>query len=339
MQSYEHGGDIYRNNVRVDFSVNTNPLGMPKAVSAALRENLDVCEKYPDPHCEKLRQAIARFEAVPESSIACGAGAADLIYRLVFVQKPKKVLVCAPTFSEYERAVLIYGGQIVYHTLREEDGFALTERILDDMTADIDMVFLCNPNNPTGRLADTGILKSVADKCSKSGVTFVLDECFLPFTRGESLKYLPHVVVLKAFTKIYSMAGLRLGYMLCGDSDVINAVRDHTQTWGVSSLAQIAGIAALEDCSGWIEQTLNLVETEREYITSRLRGLGLEVYDSDANFILFRAEKPVYEPLLKRGILVRDCANFKGLGEDCIRIAVKRREENDELIEEIGRII
>ncbi|MCL2402573.1 MAG: aminotransferase class I/II-fold pyridoxal phosphate-dependent enzyme [Oscillospiraceae bacterium] len=339
MQSYEHGGDIYRNHVRVDFSVNTNPLGMPAAVLAALRENLDACEKYPDPHCEKLRQAIARFEGVPEPHIVCGAGAADLIYRLVFAQQPKKVLVCAPTFSEYERAVWISGGQVVYHALREADGFALTERILDDMTADIDMVFLCNPNNPTGKLADTGVLKSVADKCLKNGATCVLDECFLPFTHGESLKNLPHVVILKAFTKIYSMAGLRLGYMLCGDSDVINAVRDRTQTWGVSSLAQIAGIAVLEDCSGWIEQTLKLVETEREYLTTQLRGMGLKVYDSDASFILFRAEKSLYAPLLKRGFLVRSCANFNELGEDYTRIAVKLREENAALITEIGRIV
>ena len=339
LQSYEHGGDIYRNQVRLDFSVNTNPLGMPENVLSALRENLGVCENYPDPRCESLCRAVARAEGVPESGVVCGAGAADIIYRLVFSAKPKKALVCAPTFSEYERAVLISGGQVKYHSLREEEGFALTERIVEDITADMDMVFLCNPNNPTGKLTDTELLRTVAEACLNRGAALVLDECFLPFTRGESLKSLPQVAVLKAFTKFYSMAGLRLGYLLCGDTRIINSVRDHAQLWSVSAPAQIAGIAALET-RGWAERTLELVETERVRLTARLRETGLRVFGSDANFLLLKSEgKPLYEPLLKRGILVRGCANFMGLNEDYIRIAVKKREQNEELIEEIGNII
>jgi threonine-phosphate decarboxylase len=338
MRSYEHGGDIYRNSVRLDFSVSLNPLGMPAGVLQALRENLDVCRNYPDPFCEQLRLAIARHEGVPYGHIVCGAGAADIIHRLVFAQKPKKALVCAPAFSEYERAVLLSGGQVMYHDMSEDDEFCLTERVLDDISPDVGMVFLCSPNNPTGRLIDAELLAAVSDSCQVYGAALVVDECFLPFTSAESLKSLPHVLVLKAFTKIFSMAGLRLGYMLNGDSAIISSVRDYAQAWSVSSLAQIAGVAALEDCPGWMKRTIETVKTEREYLTMRLRGLELKVYDSDANFILIHSEKPLYEPLLKQGILVRNCANFKGLGENYIRIAVKLRDENDELIEKIGRI-
>ena len=337
-QIYEHGGDIYRNDVRLDFSVNTNPLGMPDGAYTALRENLGVCEKYPDPHCEALRRQIAQFEGIAQKDILCGNGAADLIYRIVFSIKPKKALVCAPTFSEYERAVVISGGRVEYHDLREEDGFVLTERIIDDITDGIEIVFLCNPNNPTGKLADAGLLKAAAEKCSMQNTLLVLDECFLPFTCGESLKDFPNIVVLKAFTKIYSMAGLRLGYLLCGDSGIIASVREHAQGWSVSAPAQIAGIAALKE-HDWIARTLELINTERDYLTSRLREIGLCVFDSDANFILLRSEKPLYEPMLKRGILVRSCANFRGLGENYTRIAVKLREENEAFIEEIESTI
>ena len=339
MRPYEHGGDIYRNRVRLDFSVNTNPLGIPESVIKALGERLGACANYPDPHCEALCCAIARFEGVPQSHIICGNGAADLIYRLVFSQKPKQALVCAPTFSEYERAVLISGGVVKYHTLREVEGFALTRRILDEISIGTDMVFVCNPNNPTGKLADGALLQAIAERCLACGATLVVDECFLPFTSGKSLKTLPQVVVLKAFTKLYAMAGLRLGYLLCGNADITNAVWDHAQTWSVSALAQIAGVAALEQSGDWVKQTLDVIQTERESLCAQLRALGLRVWESDANFILLRSERPLYGPLLKRGILVRCCANFKGLGENDIRIAVKLRAENQALVATIKQAL
>jgi len=153
MERFEHGGDIYGNpGVRLDFSVNTNPLGMPDAVRQALVSRVDEYARYPDPQCRTLRAAIALHENVPEDWVLCGNGAADLIYRLCYAVGPRRALVCAPTFSEYERALEQIGCRAAHHNLTAEEQFALTSDIEERLVPGIDALFLCHPNNPTGGL-------------------------------------------------------------------------------------------------------------------------------------------------------------------------------------------
>ncbi|MDR2899852.1 MAG: aminotransferase class I/II-fold pyridoxal phosphate-dependent enzyme, partial [Clostridiales bacterium] len=155
MGPFDHGGDIYTNpNVSMDFSVNTNPLGMPDEVTDALITRVCEFERYPDTKCAELISKISRHENIPVAQILCGNGAADLIYRLCTATLPKTALLCAPTFSEYERALRSVGCEISYHELKEEDGFDVTDDITKKFNAGLDILFLCNPNNPTGRLID-----------------------------------------------------------------------------------------------------------------------------------------------------------------------------------------
>jgi threonine-phosphate decarboxylase len=343
LQRYEHGGDIYSHeNVRLDYSVNLNPLGMPPGVREAIISRVGEYETYPDVKCRALRKAIAARDGVPEEYVLCGNGAADLIHRLCLALRPKRVLTLAPSFSEYERSARLYGSEIAYHRLSEAESFALTERVLDDITPETGLLFLCNPNNPTGRLIDANLMGKIARRCSETGTLLLLDECFLPFTDGASLlpltERMPNLVLLRAFTKLYSMAGLRLGYIVCSGRELLKAVGEHAQCWSVSAVAQTAGLAALR-CDGWEEKTRTLVSEEREYLSHALRALGLTVYPSDCNYLLFRSELPLYEPLLQKGVLIRRCENFEGLDVRFFRVGVKLRPQNEALVRAISEVL
>ncbi|MEG1893590.1 MAG: threonine-phosphate decarboxylase [Clostridia bacterium] len=341
MLRYEHGGDVYSTaGIRLDFSINLNPLGMPDEIKAAIIQNINSYCAYPDPLCRTLCAAIAHKNNIKAEHVLCGNGAADLIFRLCLALRPNNVLLCTPTFSEYEKAALLSGAKTIYHTLREQDGFGLTDRILDALTPDIDMLFLCNPNNPTGALAPRGLIEDIAMRCNKNGTLLVLDECFIDFTDENSylpliIEY-PNLVILRAFTKLYSMAGLRLGYMLCSNITLLAATAGAAQTWSVSSAAQTAGLAALS-LDGWEERTKRLVRAERSFLMDGLSALGLTVFPSNANFMLLKSDISLYEPLLAHGILIRRCENFAGLDTHFFRIGIKTREKNIELLSMIAK--
>jgi len=304
MRQFEHGGDIYRNKVKIDLSKNINPLGMPENVKAVLIEGINTFSDYPDPRCILLRERIAGREKVSVDKIVCGNGATELIYAICRVSKPKRGRIFPPTFSEYAAAMRISGCELT------DDG--------------ADIVFICTPNNPTGKLTPVSDLKALARQCE----LLVIDECFIDFTDGESFvpeldKY-PNVIVLKAFTKIYAMAGLRLGYIVSANLKLLADVREQIPCWSVSVPSQIAGVAALDNAD-WIERTREYVKQERAYLTSAMRGL-VDVTESEANFIFFQTEKPIYEYMLARGILIRqwDSTHY--------RVAVSTHENNEAFV-------
>ncbi len=338
MERYAHGGDIYRGSpVELDFSVNLNPYGMPEAVKGAVREGLDAFATYPDPECTALRAALSERHAVPAAQILCGNGADDLIYRLCFAARPKRALVCAPSFSEYEKAVLASGGEVSYHLLREQEDFELTDRILDEL-AGIDLIFLCSPNNPTGKLIDPALIARIV----ATGVRLLLDECFLAFTRGSSatglLERYKNLVILGAFTKTYAMAGLRLGYAMTADTPLIAEMKRIAPCWSVSGPAQAAGLRATE-CTGVREKLLRLLEAERPRVKRALEAFGFRVWRSDCGFLLFTAPADLGQKLRARGIAIRDCSNYPGLGVGFWRIGLKLPEQNDRLLRTIEEVI
>ena len=188
MLRYEHGGDVYGTaDAALDFSVNVNPLGMPDGVKHALISHAAEYARYPDPKCRVLCAALADRHGLMPEQVLCGNGAADLIFRIAACFRPKRALVPAPAFSEYERAVTAFGGIMQEHLLSEANGFALTEEFLKDITPETGLVFLCTPNNPTGRLIDPDLIRNIADACRKNGAILVLDECFIGFTEGKSM--------------------------------------------------------------------------------------------------------------------------------------------------------
>ena len=347
MERYSHGGDIYRNpNIRYDFSVNTNPLGMPAAVQKALAESIPRFGQYPDPRCQELTGCLADFEGIPAPHILVTNGAADLIFRLCLAVKPKKALLAAPSFSEYEKALRDAGSEVVYHPLREETGFVLQEDYLSRLTPEVEMLFLCNPNNPSGRLIAPELLKRILDVCKKQSILAVVDECFMDFTEEPAAytakPFLPdyeNLVVIKAFTKTFAMAGLRLGYGLFGSRALMEKVQAFGQSWSVSFPAQVAGSAALESCQEYLRQTTGMISQERAFLDAELSKCGFKVYPSQANFILFQGQAGLDKLLLGKGILIRSCGNFIGLIESYFRIAVRTREENLALLGAVKEVL
>lgn len=335
-----HGGDLYTVPVRIDFSANINPYGTPEHIKKAVRDCADEIHQYPDTYCRELIASIAGFEKVRPEHILCGSGAAEVIFLLCMAAKPARALLLAPTFSEYETALRACGcTDIIYYDLSEDDGFGIGEDILDVIVRERpELVMICNPNNPTGKLCDRLLMNRIYELCRDNSVLLFVDECFLDLTQGGDgytmkgkLDEYAGLFILKAFTKSFGMAGLRLGYCLCSDHSLLKAMSSLSQPWNISIPAQRAGTAALSDTS-FLEKANSMVHSQRPLLAEALRKLGMKVIDSRANYLLFYSPVELKENLLKKGILIRNCDNYRGLGKGWYRVAVKLPEENAELL-------
>lgn len=346
---YTHGGDI-ESYIRkygkrpLDFSANINPLGLNHKVKEAIINGLDDLAPYPDPFCRGLREKTAAYENVKEEYILFGNGAADLIFRIALATKPKKALLLAPTFSEYEQALQTVDCGIEYYFLKEDKGFSLDEAIVDKLNH-IDILFLCNPNNPTGIAEEKESIIKILKKCKEKNIILVLDECFNDFLE-EPEKYslknelgaFDNLIILKSFTKFFAMAGIRLGYLLTSNMEILEKLYYAAQPWAVSTIAQIAGIASLSD-SAYMENTKALIKEERAYLKTALSNIGFKVYPSMANYIFFSSDiKSLRQLTEDKGILIRSCGNYKGLSDNYYRIAVRSRKENEAIIKAFTEI-
>ena len=338
MDPHIHGGDIYRHPDVLDFSANINPFGTPASVLEAAERGLKQIRNYPDVQKEALTKALAAYEHVPESYIICGNGAAELVFSLIWALKPKRALTAVPTFAEYEQALEAGACEVEEYLLKESDGFVLGADFPDWITEKTDIVFLCNPNNPTGVLIPENLMDEILERCRRHHVFLVLDECFTDFleqpelaTKKAKLSEYSGFFILKAFTKRYAMAGLRLGYGLCADLDVLARMRAATQPWSVSIPAQEAGVAALRE-EDYVNRARQAVSRERQWMKEELCKLKMKVYDSRANYIFFQGPKGLAQAVLNHKVMIRDCSNYRGLGQGYYRTAVRLHEENEQLI-------
>lgn len=334
-----HGGDIYRNEFTIDFSVNSNPLGPPEPVIEAVRKTAVDMVHYPDIQCQRLVDSLSDYEGIKRDYIICGNGAAELFFMAVLAVRPQKALLAVPTFSEYERALALSNAKPCFYELTEETGFKMREDIIERITPDIDMMFLCNPNNPTGIPVERGLLLQILQKCRECRAVLVLDECFIDFLDRPQdyemrnlLKEYDNLLIVKAFTKMFCMPGLRLGYGMCSSRALLKKMAAAVQPWNVSVPAQEAGIAALRHSEHYIVQTRQFVKEQREYLKKGLLESGCRVYGSQANYLFFESKPGLYEQALDAGFLIRDCQNYRGLREGYYRIAVRTREENERII-------
>lgn len=339
-----HGGDIYRNEVKLDFSVNVNPLGIPAGVIQAMSQAVGLCSQYPDIRAEALKCSIEGMTGVDQESILCGNGASELFLAIMHGLKPGKTAIPVPSFFGYEYAATAAGRLIVPMTMSTKDQFCLTENLIQDIDEDVNLMILANPNNPVGNLIPRESLERLIKICHKKDIVVVVDECFIEFTGKEathSLKYAisdyPNLIVVRAFTKIFAIPGVRLGYLFCQNPILRKAIERQLPEWNLSVFAQAAGVAACEE-RDYLGQTVRWLQQERAYLAEQLSRAGIRVFPSETNFILVQTELPLYEELLRRKILIRDCSNFRGLGSGFFRIAVKFHEENEELLREIGEL-
>jgi threonine-phosphate decarboxylase len=365
-----HGGNIYRLaeelNISysevLDFSASTNPLGVSKSVMVAIKDCMMTLNNYPDPDATQLRHEIARRLNIDSESILCGNGSTELIYLVVRALKPERLFVPVPAYSEYERAAKSLQAinkdplDLTYFFLWDNDGFRLdADKFIKSMsggdnsatyrsalTTSADMVFICNPNNPTGRLISKDDMIKIADAAKRLKCYLVVDEAFMDFTPSASIvkevEGNPYLIVLRSLTKFYALSGLRIGYGVIPMA-IMDMLKQHKEPWTVSTLAQEAGITALNDMV-YGSETFKVLAAEKKTMEDGLKLLDIVYFPSDVNFYLLKMPnaKQVVASLRRKGILVRDCSNFMGLDDTYIRVAVKSNRENMRLLKELARL-
>lgn len=341
---YDHGGDIYTYEDLLDFSVNINPLGMPARVREAACRGVGLSTAYPDCMCRKLRKKLAGKQRIPEEYYIFGNGAAEIFYMLVLAEKPARALLPVPAFSEYEHALNTVDCCIKYYRTQEKNAFCIDRGFLERLDERPDIVFLCSPGNPSGCVTEKNLLLQVIHMCEKLGIRLVVDECFIELLQdperysvlsaAEEYRFL---TVVRAFTKTYAMPGLRLGYMVTSDSVLREKMEKCRQPWSISIPAQEAGYAALDE-EEYIKKSRTLIMEEKRFLEKGMEKLGISYIPSDANYILFRGEPKLAEKFRRKGILIRDCSNYRGLEEGWYRVAVRSHMENAVLLRTAGEI-
>lgn len=347
-----HGGNIReaiqkykitRKNL-FDFSANINPLGFPPGLKKFIADNLDIIPYYPDPDCRIIKDSLSQYLQIPGDNLLIGNGSMELIFLITQALKPKKVLIPIPTFSEYERAVALTKGKCLFLEGTEENDFVIrTEQIIEKLTS-VNLVFVCNPNNPTGFLFAKEALSRLARECERRGVFLVIDEAFLDFVAEKDdvsmLQFAArhkYTLVLQSLTKFFAIAGLRLGYLI-GQKELLKRISCFQPPWSVNSLAQLAGDRMLKD-SSFIKKSRLYVFAQRNELLAELKKLKyLQPYPPSANFIFCKLKTSQINAAQlcdycgRRGLLLRNCDNFRGLDNSFIRIAVRKKEENRKLV-------
>jgi len=349
-----HGGHIkhiinHGNNGILDFSASINPLGYPENVRKVIFENFDDILHYPDIDCANLRNCIAQKIEHPDGEIIVGNGSTELFYLIPRALKPTKGMVFQPTFSEFDEALKCSHTEVDNTILREEENFCFTyqESYFNDKK--IKLVFLCNPNNPTGQLVEKAVILSMIKQ--HPDITFVVDEAFIDFV-DEPEKYsvihvagtLQNLIVVRSLTKFYGFPGLRIGYLVA-HADIVKKMMGYKEPWSVNALAQCAATAALED-KEFFSRSREFMFHERMHLFNELSNIhGLLPYKPTANYVFVKINiSCVTSPLLRErllghGIAIRDCSNFLGLNNKYFRVAVRTREENTMLVSTLKTLL
>lgn len=341
---YMHGGDIYTYENVTDYSVNLNPFGPGETVLSAVKESLQHIGEYPDGQSRKLRKALAESLQIPESFFIFGNGAAELFFLLAHAVRPRKAVLTIPSFAEYHRALQAVDCECICHPLCEESGFVPQNSYLELLTEEVDMIFLCSPDNPSGALIPKEFLLQILKICEEKGILMVLDECFIEFLEEPEKQTLvrqcrnsQNLIIIQAFTKISAIPGIRLGYGITSNEKLLEKMEKNRQPWSVSVVAQAAGCAALKETKRWQEMR-KWLGRERAWLEENLDRIGVTYFPSNANYLLLKSPYPLFSLLLERQILIRDCSNYEGLQTGYYRIAVKQRMENERLLKALEEI-
>ena len=354
--SFEHGGNIHKakrdKNIEfIDFSANINSLGLSLNVENAIKSNIKNIVNYPDPDGYELKNKLSDYYDIPIEYITLGNGAVELLYVFCNIVRPKNVMIMAPSFCEYERAALASKANIIYHYLQAEENFAVNTVEVEKKLKDIDILFLCNPNNPTGTLIERLNIENLLKKAKENNTLVLVDESFIDFIdNSENIscrtlisKY-DNLIILHSLTKFYAIPGLRLGFMLA-NYELTQRMHLSKDPWNVNTLAQVAGVAALQDKEYQEKSIKNLVNTKSDFYDKLNNISKLIVYQPSVNYVFLNIKNTGFTAiqlqtlLLAENILIRNCDNYPGLSKYYIRVAIKDECSNNLLIKALEKII
>ena len=357
-RSFSHGGTVFSVARQLgvppesilDFSASINPLGPPPGVRRAVTEAFSLAGHYPEDGSPATCKALADYHSLPADNIAVANGSTELIHLIprLFRSAAGRALLIAPTFSEYANALELAGWKFDYLSLSYETGFALDcDKVAAVLANGYDLLFFCNPGNPSGKLYSLEEVETLAGLCRSSGCFFVLDEAFIDFAESCSAKHLLPVadsgLILRSMTKFFGFPGMRLGYSIASPA-VTSRLKRFLPPWSVGVIPQAAAIAAVADSEHCL-RTVEIIARERLGLAAAFSAIsGLEVFDSAANYLLIRLKTgltaaELQDRLLKELILIRDCGNFEGLDNRFFRVAVKGEADNKKLLQAIAEVL
>lgn len=363
-----HGGNIYKifreKNIDkiLDYSSNINPYGVPENLKKEIFEKVFVLERYPDPDYIELREKIAEKNNLNIENIIVGNGATEIIFLFMKILSPKKVLIVSPTFGEYERAIKAStlandSLEINYFELKETENFVLNVKNLEtELENNYDLLILCNPNNPTGQFLKLKKLEEILKICEQKNTKLFIDEAFVEFVEDwenesiiNSKENKENLFVIRAFTKFFAIPGLRLGYGICFNNNLLKKMLEKKEPWSVNNIADLAGKTVLDD-ENYIQKTKEWIKDQKKYMYENLNKIeGLRAYKTEVNFILLKIEdnllekgldvKNLRKKMLEKGILIRDASNFIYLNKHYFRLAIKDKLNNEKVIETLTSIL
>lgn len=322
----------------IDFSANINPLGPPMVLKDNWESFYEDMQIYPDPEGRSLKGKIAENEKVSRDEVLLGNGAAEILSLIGRMLAGKKVLLIQPTFSEYEKVCRANGCEISYYLMNDGDWTLDLEEIAE-RSKEVDAIFLCNPNNPTGIYYKKETIIFLLQECVKHDCYFILDEAFYDFVPVyenmiPEIKDYPSLIIVRSMTKMFSIPGIRLGYMVANAS-IIKEIAELQPHWSLNSIALKTGELLLEE-NGFVVETIQYMEREKQILFSFYQKLGFTITETQANFYLLK--DPLYDNqhdffhfLLKEGIVARHTYNYPGLDGRWLRFAIKSRQENERL--------
>ncbi len=354
LEKIEHNYGIKKEDI-VSFSANVNPLGISNLLKETISEHVTCIETYPDREYTELRKTIGKYCNADPSHIIVGNGSTELISILIELRHPKKAMILGPSYSEYEREVSLGGGTSLYFPLKEKDGFLLDINALEErLTDDVDMLILCNPNNPTSTVIDQKGLRNVLDICKLKDIFVMVDETYIEFTENmDKLEGIPltdvyrNLFIIRGVSKFFASPGLRLGYAVTGNMDLIHEINTRKHPWSISSIAEIAGRIMFSD-TDYIEKTRNLIISERKRVVERLKSmapLGITCYEPSANFVLCKIDSDnadadtLFDTCIREKMMIRNCSTFPFLDNHFFRICFMNPEDNDRLLDCIERAL
>lgn len=330
----------------IDFSSNVNP-HIISDLGKYVLEGLEKSRSYPDINYTNLRNNISDYIKVDSELIIPGNGATEIIYLLMKSIK-RRLAILNPTFSEYGRGAKLNNLEIIDFHLKEENNFSIDLDEIQKNMDKFDSLFVCNPNNPNGKVKD---LNELLDLMIENDKLLIVDETFMEFV-GEEEKYslinkieqTPNLFILKAVTKFFGMPGLRLGYGVTSNKQIIKNIYEYKEPWTINSFAENLSNYLFKD-KAYINGSKDYYINERKFMLEELRKISrLKVYDTDTNFVLIKldddeANSLKLELFEKYNILIRDASNFIGLDKSYIRVAIKSHNDNKVLIESLRKIL
>jgi threonine-phosphate decarboxylase len=345
-----HGGDIYTDGILkgkklLDFSSNINPLGVPKSFVNNIEEALNSIENYPDIKYREVLKNLKAYTGIDEECFVLGNGAAEIID--LAVSCFKNILIVVPSFVEYELDAKRWGCNIEYSYLNSEMDFDY-EDILSKLHK-VDSLIIGNPNNPNGNIIDKAKFKNIIEFCEAQCKTIIIDEAFIEFAGIEDYSFIIEVMtykcifIIRALTKFFAMPGVRFGYGISKNEELLKNIRRKQNPWNINCFAELAVKHVLKD-EQYIKQSRNWIKEEKEFFTTELQTMSIieKVFTTYSNYVLCKlseiCDEELYEFCLKEDILIRKAHSFKGLNNNYVRFAIKDRNNNEKLLNVLRRI-